>query len=77
MDETYRIEGPDLETVKKAIDEIHAKRNTLSYPFDIVIQGFWMGTRCQNRDHLVWFRHGFELAREIIDRQKAHETAER
>ncbi len=77
MDNTYRIEGRDLETIGKQLDELHAKRNELEYPIDVMIQGFYVGTRCLNRDHLVWFRHGFELAKEVAEREKAHESLER
>ncbi len=68
MNKLYKIEGPDLASIKKAMDSLHEQRNHLEYPIEIEIRGYRMGTICLNRDHLVWFWHGFQLATELIEK---------
>lgn len=77
MNKVYRIEGSDLATVRKQIDALHEQRNKLEYPIEIEIRGYRMGTICLNRDHLVWFRAGFELARELVELENITKRLER
>lgn len=77
MNDIHTMKWRDIKDVRRQIEYLHAKRDEWTYPIEIMIEGFPMGTRCWSSEQLVWFRNGFEMAMELADLQQTRRTTKK